>query len=993
MARCMVRVFLCVLLLAAPAVADEKKDGEPKKPASKTGDAQREAALLRAEGLTKQSIALYRARKYTEAIALGREVLEIEERVLGPKHPRVGTTVANLADMLAGKGDFRAARPLLERALRIFERTLGPDHDRVADCLNSLAIVLHEQGAHAQARPLFERVLAHYVKSLGPGHLEVARVASNLALVLRAQGAYEESEQLLRRALDIREKSLGSEHPAVAASLRALGQTLASAGDHERARPHLERALAILESASGPQGQLGLAVSLNGLATLLVKQGAYAEAVPLFERTLATLEPLLGPEHPHVATILNNLGAVHREQGLHEDARPFFERALKIREKTLGSDHADVATSLNNLATLLHAQGAYEESGLLLERALRIAERTLGVDHPDVASSLNNLAFSLQARGAHEKAKPLYQRALRVREEALGPRHPDVVRSLGTLAMLHVDQGSYKQAAELLARGLDVIEHNLRRSVAGLQQSQRLAISQLQRRYLFMWLVVAPHVGTSGLNEVLRFKGLLARVAAAERRVMRSPDDKIRDRLAVWRTATRRVSKLATSAPSFRAKAKRAAWQKAYAGAAAERERLATAFQRDLTPMRQGLERLDIVLADVQRTLGTDEVLLEFLNVGSQYLAWIVRPGGQPKGIDLGDAEPIESAATAFVEAAADDAVEVGRTGRALRELVWTPIAKHLGKDVRTIYVCPDAALAAVPFAALPANTEGSLLIDEYRLSTISMAQDLVPWPDAPKPGAGALVFGGVDYGEADVGDKETTKRALADHAPRGGRSFTYLRGTKKEAETLRTSLGDGTTVLLGKHATENRLRAMSKGKRVLHLATHGFVRTDLMKGLRRRPKEWLGAGMERQLAQGHDPMLLAGLALAGANPREGGHGDDGILTALEASHLHLDGVELVVLSACQTAAGRAESGEGVIGLVQGFQQAGAKRVIGSLWKVSDAATEALMVKFYELWSPKTGKGLSAAEALRTAQQYVRAQDKWKHPYYWAAWSVWGPND
>jgi CHAT domain-containing protein len=97
------------------------------------------------------------------------------------------------------------------------------------------------------------------------------------------------------------------------------------------------------------------------------------------------------------------------------------------------------------------------------------------------------------------------------------------------------------------------------------------------------------------------------------------------------------------------------------------------------------------------------------------------------------------------------------------------------------------------------------------------------------------------------------------------------------------------------------------------------------------------------------------------------------------------------VLSACQTALGKPASGEGVLGLVQGFQMAGAKQVIGSLWKVDDDATSALMVKFYELWAPRNGsQGLAAAEALRQAQQFVRSQPKWSHPYYWASWVSWG---
>ncbi|MCC7137531.1 MAG: CHAT domain-containing protein, partial [Planctomycetes bacterium] len=73
------------------------------------------------------------------------------------------------------------------------------------------------------------------------------------------------------------------------------------------------------------------------------------------------------------------------------------------------------------------------------------------------------------------------------------------------------------------------------------------------------------------------------------------------------------------------------------------------------------------------------------------------------------------------------------------------------------------------------------------------------------------------------------------------------------------------------------------------------------------------------------------------------------------------------------------------------FMFAGSPRVLCSLWKVDDAATASLMQKFYELWNPKTGSnGMGTAEALRAAQEHVRSQAKWKHPYYWAAWVLWG---
>ena len=68
-----------------------------------------------------------------------------------------------------------------------------------------------------------------------------------------------------------------------------------------------------------------------------------------------------------------------------------------------------------------------------------------------------------------------------------------------------------------------------------------------------------------------------------------------------------------------------------------------------------------------------------------------------------------------------------------------------------------------------------------------------------------------------------------------------------------------------------------------------------------------------------------------------------------------------------------------------GFQHLQADRI--------DEATQALMVEFYRRWNPKNGKGESAATALRKAQEHVRTQKKWRHPYYWAAWVLWGLPD
>ena len=117
----------------------------------------------------------------------------------------------------------------------------------------------------------------------------------------------------------------------------------------------------------------------------------------------------------------------------------------------------------------------------------------------------------------------------------------------------------------------------------------------------------------------------------------------------------------------------------------------------------------------------------------------------------------------------------------------------------------------------------------------------------------------------------------------------------------------------------------------------------------------------------GFHPGLLSGLALAGANrPPEPGQ-DDGILTAPEVAELDLAGVELVALSACETGLGESAGGEGLLGLQRAFQEAGVGSVVASLWSVDDAATRALMERFYQnLWQAGAGQagGIARGAAL-----------------------------
>ena len=89
--------------------------------------------------------------------------------------------------------------------------------------------------------------------------------------------------------------------------------------------------------------------------------------------------------------------------------------------------------------------------------------------------------------------------------------------------------------------------------------------------------------------------------------------------------------------------------------------------------------------------------------------------------------------------------------------------------------------------------------------------------------------------------------------------------------------------------------------------------------------------------------------------------------------------VELLLLSACQTAVGNERAARGLAGMAI---RAGARSAMGSLWWVSDEATSELVIDFYQaLGTP----GISKARALQQAQRVLLGSLEFHHPYYWAA--------
>ena len=943
---------------------------------------------------------------YNKALDYNLLALVIREKAFGKQHPEYVESLSNLATNYSDLGDYKKALDNNLLALEIKEKIFGKQHPVYAESLNSLAVNFSNLGDYNKALEYNLLALVINEKVFGKQHPVYARNLNYLAANYSNLGDKNKALNYNLLALNIYEKVVGKEHPDYALNLSFLAESYSLLGDYNNALEYNLLALVIREKAFGKQHP-EYAESLNNIAAIYLVLGEYNKALDYNLLALNVREKVFGEAHPVYAESLNNLAANYSVLGEYNKSLEYNLLAFEIRKKVFGKEHPFYSKSLNSLALNYLDIGDYKKALEFNLLALEINEKVFGKEHHVYAISLNNTAAIYLERGEYNKALEYNLLALEINIKAIGKGHPHYASSLNNIAFNYANLEDYNNALQFFTQSLEVSINSFSKNKFGLTpaiQSSFKKTIELSIQHLASLSCIESSKISTLHNKWLGINGIIGSDQEQLRRRIELSEDKVLitlfDELKTFQFQLVKYNELTLVERK-------------------EKESQIILLEKYITELQSKLNNYSVGFSAMNRTffsqdesnkLKDKEVLVDIMrfpyydfksNIWSDSIKYLVFISSSKdsvadflyfhtgKELEERNFENYKYQATNF-----DNKTELKDTS--FYNSFWKPIADKIG-DAKTIYVSLGGVYNNINLNTLYNPETGKYLLEEKDIRIVNSARDFVLSKESDKKtytSNTASLFGFSNFDgnttiSADTSDIFASTRDLnsfwLDTLTRGGMKAKPLPATKIEVENISLTLkskGWQVNSYLAENASETNIKKQ-ESPRILHIASHGYFFPDIP--IDKDNTRFLG--MDRQQVV-QDPMLRSGLLFTGANRTlkgEESKGENGLLSAAEASLLDLRETELVVLSACETGKGEVKNSEGVYGLRKAFSDAGAKNIIMSLWKVDDKVTQEFMSRFYEIWlNDKT----SIREAFNKTQLEIKA--KYPEPYYWGAFILVG---
>ena len=908
------------------------------------------------------------------------------------------------------KGDVQKTRDYQNRSLQLFGELYGKRSLKFSSALASAAYQLAQLGLPVDAYPLIKEAEKIALTHLKPDDADMATLYTCLQTVESAVGNISKAIEYGEKA-----KALAENYAppiALCEVLCSLSNCYKENAQFNEALTLLNEALAIVDNANERRTMRGAQVFWN-LANVYQAMGNYMEARVNQGVYCEIVKKLVDKTHPLYGMTLLFDARQKYESGDTDSALNIAKEAVSVFENSLGETNPITLEVRAVVTQIAMQQGNLADAISELEA---INELQLQNKCPNL-SIMEFLAGCYGTAGNFKLQNSIAEKMLDYSRKKYGKESTQAGNAYLQMANSWYGLGNIGKCAEYSNKVFDIYRKTLLGNFLFMTKNERANLWAGASNFFMSTIpgactLTEDHEVFSPLayNAALLSKGLLLQAETnVSDLIYKAGSQSIKDEYNHF-VSTKNMYNKATASFTEDAEVDEIIRMMQMIDSLAEDidKREHVLMQHVSDEFGDYTSRLATTWTDVRSALGSADMAIEFLNVAVapdsiRYYALVVtKETKKPVYIDM----PSNTVLNKY-----HDYKKVSESE--LKELsvrLWEPIMSRF-PNKKNIYFSPAGDLYNIPIESLPSSDGNSYLSDVYNFYRLSSTRELtaqyVKWQQDAISLYGDVKYDAstnamrenfekyngnisrstsyVDFLDDDEGDKN-----------RGLLILTSLHGTKAEVDSIASIVRVSGSMALphppyvGLEASESSVKALSgQGERVLHIATHGFyfpynkVRdSKFLQSL--FSNVYNGKGFDTYETIEDAALLRCGLFLAGAKNRleskEYPLIDDGILTAHEISMLNFNGLDLVVLSACETGIGDV-TGEGVFGLQRGFKKAGTHSILMSLWKVDDEATSFLMKEFYKKWL----SGASKQQSLEYAKAQVRNHPNWSSPWYWSA--------
>lgn len=922
--------------------------------ANKVADKGTEARDVRNVYLLKDLIHL---KKYNEAIIVGEEIIKREITRIPADTLLLGITLSNLADCYYHIGNYIEAVNTSNHSINFYE-------------------VLNDENKEE-------------LKS------EALDILSNS---YDALGLYEDAIKYGKEALGIGERNVDYDKRKYAIRLSNLAYYNSQIGNNVEAYILCEEAYNIINNLGVPDDDPDLILILSNLATYYGYLGNYSKAVDLCKRVLSIRQNTVGKNTLDYAISLNNLASfLDNLDGFDtEDVISIYKESIGIIESISGKNNQLYISSLTNLASLYEDKNPQMALNLYDEALLLSDSLYQKKDYPSKIHILYNIANTYNGQKQYENAIQNLKKAYSIMCLFGLEDNSEYINVKQGLYSLFLKSNRIAEAKEWMRGTFNSVYRQVVENFPRITSREREMFWSLYSEWFYEDLSqIIPFDSSGEVAETLYDSSLLSKSILLNtnlliEKLLEEENPSLLIELQRLRQS-QKVSEilnndeLSVNTDSI-----------LFIKEIAERNLL------NGSKVYNGLHNYyRINCQDIKKVLNERDIAIEFIVLPTDsmkvyYALCLRKEYDTPHIVRLFDSSQI--ILTTNIEKSNLDSIST---------LIWKPLQEEL-LNVEDIFFSPIGELHEIGF-------EYASGLEQYKLFRLSSTKEIIEIKEYEEydeiKDKNTILYGGISYAEQDnptvnsISQKQLLDdfskqvsvdqhRSFVDSLDLRGLSITYLPGTLQEVLNIKKTFEENNyhaRVYTGSNATETSVKALSgQVPNVLHIATHGFFFSE-NRAKNESDFRFLLSLNPNNTTIEDKSLIRSGLLFAGASQALNGQdmtmdSDDGILTAQEISQLDLRGINLVVLSACDTGKGDIVKSEGVFGLQRGFKKAGVKSILMSLWKVSDITTEMLMTEFYK----NICEGKSKHESLYMAQKKVRefkdseGNNLFEDPYYWA---------